>query len=318
MVTKNTIYAGALALLAASGCVAPDQDPALEANDASLIGGSLAAPGQFPATVALLTPLDHVDTRYCMTEDRRCTMTRIGAHTFLAAAHCFADKNELEQNRRVVLSPLFATGAPIGLSHGVDIWEYVEGTCPEQTFGGQIAVPAPDSERRSATVRRVHMHPSYATGGAEAGQPGEAWPLFTHADVAILEVEEDLTGFASEAKVSFDQLRAGSAVVIGGHGMSGGFTGSTFSSLKFASRSVDALVGQDFFTRMSDPFGGPGIAPGDSGGGVFLASDRTMRTVVGVNSKSMAYRGSAHVRLDDGGPQEIRSWFERVMAETER
>jgi hypothetical protein len=299
-----------------TGCLtAPDEDARSLDSGASLIGGEVADEGQFPATVALLTPLPARDTRYCMTEDRLCTITRVGRRAYLAAGHCFADRAQLETERRVVLSSAFQPGQPIGLSHGVHIWELVDGSCPEQTFGDTIAVPAEGSERVSATVRQVHFHPSYLTRGAESGQTGGSWPLFTHADLAILEVEEDLAGFASEATVSFDALRPGDSVVIAGHGISGGFVGSNWSGLKFATRSVDALVGQDFFTRLSSPTGGPGIAPGDSGGGVFLASDPTMRTIVGVNSKSIAFRGSALVRLDDGGPEPVRSWYETVLAE---
>jgi Trypsin len=304
----------ALSLLIGGACGAPEDD--IAASDAPLIGGQVAKAGQFPATVALLTPLAATDTRYCMKEDRRCTMTRVGKRAYLAAGHCFADKDTLEREQRVVLSPLFTPGAHISLSQGVMIWDFVPGSCPEQTFGGQIAVPAASSVRLGATVRQVHFHPSYLTRGGEAGTAGSGdWTRFEHADVAVLEVEEDLTSFAQVAKVSFAPLSPGDDVVIAGHGMSGGFVGTMWSGLKFAARKVDALEGQDFYTRVSDPFGGPGIAPGDSGGAVFLAADPSMRTIVGVNSKSVAYRGSAHVRLDDTGPQPISAWYQGVLAQ---
>lgn len=45
----------------------------------------------------------------------------------------------------------------------------------------------------------------------------------------------------------------------------------------------------------------------ERGGPVYLASDPAMLTVVGVNSKTTG-GGSAHVRLDDGGPQKIRGY----------
>lgn len=52
-----------------------------------------------------------------------------------------------------------------------------------------------------------------------------------------------------------------------------------------------------------------GFFPGgtERGGPVYLASDPAMLTVVGVNSKTTG-GGSAHVRLDDGGPQKIRGY----------
>ncbi len=300
-------------VLAAAGCAASGDD--VDSIGAELIGGRVAEDGQFPATVALLTPLASFDTRYCIGEDRRCTMTRVGPRAYLAAGHCFADRNQLDNQRRVVLSPMFEPGQRVELSLGVQIWEYVEGTCPAQTFGNQIAVPAPGSQRVAATVRQVHFHPSFLARGAEAGEPGSEWSRFGHADLAILEVEEDIPGFAAQARVSFVPLHPGEGVVIAGHGVSGGFVGGSWSGLKYAARTVDALVGQDFFTKVDDPFGGPGIAPGDSGGGVFLAADPRMLTVVGVNSKSIAYRGSAHVRLDDGGPEAVRAWYEQVTAQ---
>jgi len=302
----------ALAALLAPGCVDAGDD--LASSAAPLIGGQEAEAGQFPATVALMTPLPAVDTRYCNTEQRHCTMTRVGPRAYLSAGHCFADGNILEREHRVVLSPTFKPGAKISISHGVQIWEYVQGTCPEQTFGTQIMVQAEGSQRVPLTVRKIHFHPTYLSNGGEAGVSEGGWTNFNHADVALLEVDEVAPDFVAQAKVKFSPLAPGDAVIIGGHGISGGFAGTAWSGLKFARRTVDAVVGQDFFTRVSDPFGGPGIAPGDSGGAVYLASDPDMLTVVGVNSKSIAFRGSAHVRLDGTGPQDVAGWYTQVLA----
>src|SRR6266540_2183244 len=116
MFAKNSVLLSHLflALLSAfAGVACAPSEEALGSEQASLIGGRLAEEGQFPASVALLTPLPSVDSRYCMREDRRCTMTRVGPRAYLAAGHCFADKDELEQRQRVVLSPLFAPGARV-------------------------------------------------------------------------------------------------------------------------------------------------------------------------------------------------------------
>src|SRR5262245_16405082 len=96
LIQRLARFATCAALLAA--CAAPADD--LGSATAPLIGGEEAEDGQFPATVALMTPLASVDTRYCNREQRHCTMTRVGPRAYLSAGHCFADGKILERERR--------------------------------------------------------------------------------------------------------------------------------------------------------------------------------------------------------------------------
>src|SRR5262245_33501803 len=85
----------ALALFAAvPACTADVGAENATAGESALAGGSIAAEKQFPASVALITPLPEPDARTCITEDRRCTMTRVGPRAYLSAGHCFADSHE--------------------------------------------------------------------------------------------------------------------------------------------------------------------------------------------------------------------------------
>jgi hypothetical protein len=282
-------------------------------SESALTFGQTAKPGQFPATVALLANLSQLD-RFCITEDRRCTMTRVGPRAYLSAGHCFADGNVLETQKKVVRDARLENGKKTSISYGVEMWESVEGTCAQTGKAGTIWRQHPQSKRVSATIRNVYFHPSYLTGGAEAGThvEGSNFSLYNHADVAILEVAEDFKGFADIANVSFAPLKAADPIIIGGHGGTGGFTGGASTILKFAPSKVDTILGQDFFTA-AVPFKEPAIQPGDSGGPVYLASDKSNHTVVGVNSKTSTW-GSAHVRMDDG-TQQVRAWYEKVMAQ---
>src|SRR5262245_28975290 len=85
------------------GCGAPQLGAGGE-DPAALSGGQVAREGQFPATVAVLAPLDATDPFLCNKEERLCTMTRIAPRAYLSAGHCFADRDQLENHQQVVLS----------------------------------------------------------------------------------------------------------------------------------------------------------------------------------------------------------------------
>jgi hypothetical protein len=244
-------------------------------------------------------------------------MTRIGPRAYLSAGHCFA--NDVLPRGKVEPSNLFEPGKKVFISSGVHVFEKKTGPCPEQNSENyELNVPASTSKMVNATVRKVHFHPSYLLRGSEeviefTGEPPTK--RFSHADVAILEVEEDFPNFAAQAKISFAPLKPGDPIVIGGHGSTGGLGGNGMTDLKFANLPVFSVLGADFFTKNPKyPTPGTGILPGDSGGPVYLGSDPKMLTVVGVNSKVMGERGSAYARMDDGSGENVRSWYDQTIA----
>lgn len=278
----------------------------------SMIGGTVAKPGEFPSTVALMIPLRKLDDRFCIEEDRHCSMVKIGERHYLLAAHCFY-KEESLLHGNLEREQRFAEGKNVALHNGVNVWQNSGESCNGSSTAGSWMVPK-DEKRVRGVLKKIHIHPSYEARGAEEGKHNSAFPtvpIFTHHDLAVIETQDSLLPDVPAATLSFAAPVVGTNVLIGGHGVEGGFVGSFKSALKYAVTPLAGTAGTNFYTKGAI-FEGPVIQPGDSGGPVYQKDNDGRLKVMGINSKHFS-TASAHVMLGGEGSEGIKEWVTSIL-----
>jgi hypothetical protein len=277
---KSTLAALAIAgTLVTSSLAAP-----------AIIGGKLAVRGQFPFVVNI----------------RGCTATKIGAHEFLTAAHCFYS--------------------------GPNEWKM-----PETVSVDATEIDAP--KQYLLTVKEIRLHPTWIANcrkhectGHETGglhdEPGKV-------DLAHVIVVEETVEIPSIA-VEYSPLGLGDEVLFAGYGCTDVIAGPGYGKLRFAANHVgspDLLTHRRSLYRLiSDTTGEsywvtpgtamdkhlPSLCPGDSGGPMLVRHGDTWK-IAGVGA-DYTFKGkyersgsipmtNLHTRLDDESLHHVGIWL---------
>jgi V8-like Glu-specific endopeptidase len=266
------------------------QSTATSKGSSGLVGGVLAAEGQFPATVGLLVPAIS-ETPDFLT----CTMTKMGPRLFVLAAHCLTEGGV----QGAPLRKFFLPGAKIAIHHGVYLRKTSENEAKYQ------------SRQTIATVEAAVPHPTWLKPEVPSDQ-------FIDADVAWLRTAEANTPEVPTARFNTQKRSPGEAVRLQGYGCQTTHHGTT-SDLHWAEATLDAVQKSMLYVREGSAEGAQvGICPGDSGGAVYLASDPANLTVVGINSRfndgtvlgvPVGPAESFFTRLDDSGQEKVATWL---------
>lgn len=321
-----TFLVASVAVVASAAACSRSPAPETEADD--LVGGTLAAPGEFPSTLVVR---------------QGCTVAKVGPRHLLTAAHCVY--NGPARDVRAAYAP----GAAIELGLGVQM---------------DNAIDAAAAGYRRVTVERTYVHGAYFE---ERGIDGWPRVLLDSAppDLAVIVLDEASRAALAEvpeAEIDLSPLPEGAPVVIGGYGCEAGLEGAKATTARLRrqrTRTVGAeallhegssvkdlasphathLVRQYLFTPgrggvapaapdagADDPAADlASICPGDSGGPVYL-DDGAARRIVGVNAyysfhgKSVdparISRTNWHVRLDVGSRFDTGTWLATLGVRT--
>lgn len=281
-----------------------------------LVGGTVAAEGEFPSTMVILGG---------------CTVAKVGPRHILTASHCVMNEGEHK------LRAEYEAGRAIYLGRGVTL----EQTTPPESAGF-----------RRVTLARTHVPPVVFEERITNGWPRvllESAPP----DVALLELTADSEAALADvpsASVDLSTLPVGAAVVIGGYGCEHGVKGTKdYATVRLKRKStktvgVEAALHPGSFVAGGDSAQrhnlekqyamtpGQGLAaeeaslcPGDSGGPVYV-DDGTASRIVGVNSYYSFAEASVdpvrisktnwHTRLDTASRFDVGSWLASLGAQT--
>lgn len=314
MGNRGIALASALLVGLLGASCAPSGDSAAESDD--LVGGTMAAEGEFPSTLVILGG---------------CTVAKVGPRHILTASHCVM--NEGEHRLRAEYEP----GQSIYFGRGVTLTP----TTPPESAG-----------YRRVTLARTHVPPVVFEERITNGWPRvllESAPP----DVALLELTQDSEAALADvpaAAVDLTPLALGAAVVIGGYGCEHGVKGAKdYSTVRLKRKStktlgVEAAIHPGSFVSGAETAQrynlekqyamtpGQGLSaeeaslcPGDSGGPVYV-DDGTASRIVGVNSYYSFADASIdpvrisktnwHTRLDAESRFDVGSWLASLGAAT--
>jgi V8-like Glu-specific endopeptidase len=178
-----------LGLLSACGADASNADfvdeELFDQQQHELIGGTVAPPYHFRSTVAI---------------GDVCTAAKVGPRSYLTAAHCVVDPNELAGGltptnapNRDGIAAKFSPGASIPIAYGIQVND--------------------SSQRATVKVVKTHVHPTWLEYMNHRQRPG----VVGGADIAVIKVDRDLPQIP-EARVELGEIQPGTLVVKGGFG----------------------------------------------------------------------------------------------------
>jgi V8-like Glu-specific endopeptidase len=275
---------GLVALLGALAVACSSSEPPVDSSGSDLIGGSVAARGEFPSTLQIIGG---------------CTVTKVGEQVLLVAAHCVrTPEGQIKDD--------FAKGQLL----------FVSFRRPSAATGGQ------DEAKATLQIARTVIHPRIAhycqkqTCGQFSSDDRRDAP-----DVAIIQIISGLTDVPI-AKVDLTPAQPDDEVTMLGYGCTTNWSaGQGDGKLRFKNtqlapatitihpgglapneaaglRSIEA---NDVFTKGTAGGGEAGLCPGDSGGALYR---KNTNLVVGVNSTATFLPGERLVP--------VTNWFARV------
>lgn len=204
-----------------------------------------------------------------------CTAAKVGEFLYITAAHC-VDGMTLEEE--------------LTLHSGVSL--YKEKNLKQKRF--------------KVFIQKIWIHPDYKD---------EEGP-----DVAFLQLKataKNKTPFAI-AKIDNRTLKVGDEVMMAGYGKVSEMEFDSSKNLNFALNKVERITNYEYIlkgTNYLTPMPGEPAAldHGDSGGALYLASDSSNLTIVGVNSSRFFWLDSHITRLDRKASNKISDWIFKIL-----
>jgi hypothetical protein len=256
----------------------------------NLIGGTLAIKGQFPFVVNI----------------RGCTATKISAHEFLTAAHCFFS--------------------------GPNKWKMPSTVSIDAT---EIGSP----KQYLLKVKEIRLHPTWIANcqkhkctGKETGGSHDDPGKVDLAQVIVLEETSEIPSISVETA----PLPIGTEVTFAGYGCTEFLGGPGYGKLRIGKnhigspdlltharslyRYISDITGDSYWvtpgTAMDKTF--PSLCPGDSGGPLLVKVGGAWK-IAGIGA-DYTFKGkyertgsipmtNLHTRLDDGSRYQISTWL---------